>query len=109
MVPDPQTPIVFIMGRTLDGPGKLPQKANVILGIKAKVIDPIFELADTFDPHAEGESGVFAAIDAKIIEHFWMEHSAAEDFDPAGVFADAAAGAAANQAAYVHFRAGFGE
>ena len=90
-------------------PGELLQKPHIILGIQAQVVDAVFELADAFDAHAECKAGVFVAVDAKILQHFRMHHAAAQDLHPAGMFADAAAAAAADAAIDVHFRAGLGE
>ena len=87
----------------------MPQEADVVLGIEAKVIDAVFKLTDAFDPHSEGEAGIFAAVDPEVVEHFGMDHAAAEDLNPSGMFADAAAYAAADTAIDIHFGAGFRE
>src|SRR5579863_2966351 len=91
----------------LHRPRKLSQEADIILGIEAKVIYPVFELADPLNPHAKGEAGVFAAVDTEVVEHLWMNHPAAQDLDPTGMFAYATADAATDKAADIHLRAWF--
>jgi hypothetical protein len=87
----------------------LSQKANIILGIEAEVIDAVFELTDAFDTHAKGKARILAAVDIEVVEHFGMDHAAAQDFDPAGMFANAATDSAADAAVDVHFCTGFCE
>ena len=87
----------------------MPQKTDIILGIQAKIIDTVFELADPFDPHAEGKSRILITVDTEVVQHFGMHHPAAEDLDPTGVLAHTAADAAADPAIDVHFGAGFGK
>ena len=77
--------------------------------IQTQVVDAVFQLANSFDAHAECKAGVFIGIDSEILQHFRMHHSAAEYLHPTAVLAYITTCAAADQAADVHFGAGFGE
>jgi len=88
---------------------ELLQESDIILGIQAQVIDAVFELANPFNPHPEGKAGILVGVDAEVFQHFRMYHTAAEDLYPTGMFAYAAAAAAADPAVDIHLGAGFRE
>jgi len=88
---------------------KLVEEAEVVFGELADVGDSPAEHSEPFDAHAPGVAGVVFGIDAAVFEHFGMDHAGAEDFKPAGVFAEAAALGVAGDAGDVHFKSGFDE
>ena len=88
---------------------ELPQEPDVVFEEQADVFYSIFEQGDAFDAHAEGEAGVFLAVDADIFEDVGVHHAAAEDLQPAGMLAQVAAFASAKGAGDIHFSRGLGE
>lgn len=88
---------------------ELLQKAQIVVPELANIGDAVFEHGDPFWPHAEGETGVNFGIVAAVAQDVGMDHAAAENFQPAGVFAHLTALAVAEEAGYVHLGAGFGE
>lgn len=85
------------------------EKAGIILVEEADVGNAVFNHGGTFDAATESEAIDFAgivtdeAIDARV------NHSGAADFDPSGLFADAATLSAADVASKVKFHGRFGE
>ena len=90
-------------------PLELLQEPQIVAPEVANVVDAVFEHSNTFWPHAEGEAGVDGRVIAAVAQDIGMYHAAAEDFHPAGVFADVATVAIADDALHVHFGAGFGK
>ena len=88
---------------------KLSQKSNIIFIQQPHIIDFVFQQCDTFETYAECEAGVFFGVNAAHFEDMWVYHSASEDFDPTGAFAETASFAAAFEAGNVYFGAWFGE
>ena len=85
------------------------EESVVVLAEEAQVLDLVFEVGDTLDTHAEGKAGIFFRVDAAGVGHGRVDHAAAEDFDPAGAFAERAALAATKVTADIHFGRGLGE
>src|SRR5207248_3990256 len=87
--------------------------------------DAVLHHGDALDAHAEGEAGDFFGVVGVVTrvdlaacfislgvdggEDSGVDHAAAEEFDPAGVFALAAAFAAAEDAGDLDVGGGFGE
>src|SRR3982751_4583934 len=103
MVPAPQMQMVWIMSLYLHSPGKLPEESYVILRGQPEVVDPVFQLTDTFNTHTECEAGVFVGVDAEVLQHFRMDHAAAQDLNPSRMFTNVAAAASADTTVDVHF------
>src|SRR5690606_12166317 len=74
---------------------ELLQEPQIVLEEQAQVIHAITQHRQPVDAHAEGIGGVALAVDAARSQHIRMHHAAAEHLDPAGLLAQAAAGAAA--------------
>jgi len=66
----------------LDSRSELFQKPEIVLRIQAEIVDPVFKLTNSFDSHAECESGETIAVNAEILQHFRMYHSASKDLNP---------------------------
>lgn len=88
---------------------ELLKEAYVIFREHAQVFDLIFQVGDSFNTHAEGEAGVDFGVYAAGFKHIWIDHAAAENLDPAGVFAERATLSATEVAGDVHFGRGFSE
>ena len=89
--------------------GELFEEPHVVLEQEADVADLVPCGGQAVQADAEGKAGIDLRIDAAAGEDVGMDHARAEDFDPAGAFADPAALAAAGRAGNVHFHAGLGE
>ena len=63
----------------------------IVFGEQPDVVDAIAEHGEALDAHAPGVAGVDFRVDAAVFENFGMDHAGADDFKPAGVFAEAAA------------------
>ena len=104
-----------------DSSGELFQKAHVSAVEVAYVGDAVLDHGDALDTHAEGEAGDlfgvvgvvvgvgFAALFGYSGEDGGVDHAAAEELDPAGVLALAAALAAAEDAGDLDVGGWFGE
>ena len=90
-------------------PFELPEEAGVVFGEEAEVADTVLEVGDAFDTHAESVAGIDAGVDAAGLKVVRVDHTAAENLHPAGVFAEAASLAAADIAADVHLGTRLGE
>src|SRR5579862_1640281 len=88
-------------------PRKLFQKPDIVLRVQSQIVNTVFELAKPFYSHAECKTCVCIAVNAKVLKHFRMNHSAAENFYPACMFANVATNAATNSAIDIHFGAWF--
>ena len=74
---------------------ELLEEAQVVLVEQADVVDAVLQHRDALDAHAEREAGDLLRVVADRFEDRRMHHAAAEDLEPAGLLADAAARAAA--------------
>lgn len=74
------------------------QEAHVVLREQSKVGYLVFQVGDTLDAEAEGVAAVNLAVDAAKLKNVGVYHAAAQDFNPSGMFAEAAAFAAADVA-----------
>ena len=74
------------------------QEPQVVIKKQPQVIHAIAQHRQALDAGAECLAGVAFGIDAAGLEHVRMHHAAAGDLEPAGLLADAAAGAAAQHA-----------
>src|SRR5438552_1157754 len=88
---------------------KLLQEANIVAEEVAYVVDVVLQHGGALDAHAEGEAGELARVVAAVAQDDGMDHAGAGNLQPAGVLADAAAGAATNHAVHVHLDARLGE
>ena len=80
----------------LVGRFKLFQETDVVLEIEPEVAHLVFEHCDALNAHTEGETGIFLAVDAAVFQHVGVNHSTAQNLEPAGALADVAALAAAD-------------
>ena len=98
------------------------EEAHVARVEVADVGDAVLDHGDALDSHAKGEAGDLFGVVGVVSgvrscgaslgdggEDGGVDHAAAEELDPAGVFALAAAFAAAEDAGDLHVGAGFGE
>ena len=74
------------------------EEAHVILAEHAQVLDHIFQVGNAFHTQAEGITAVHLAVDAAKFEHVGVDHAAAENLHPTGMFAESAALAATDEA-----------
>ena len=88
---------------------ELLEEARVVFREHTEVADTVLQVGDALDTHTEGVAAIDGAVDAAGFEHVRVNHSATEDFHPAGVLAEAAAFTAADVTADVHLGAGFCE
>src|SRR3989442_12709156 len=88
---------------------ELAQEAHVVLEEELDIADAVFPHGETLDAHAEGEAGKLLGVVVHEAIDGWVHHAGAEQLNPAGELADAAAAAAAHVAASVYFSRGFGE
>ena len=88
---------------------ELPKEPQVVLKHQADVVDAVLEHGDPLDADAEGDARVDLGVDVAVAQHLLVDDAAAQNFDPAGVLAEAAALAVAFKAADVHLDAGLGE
>src|SRR5579863_10227622 len=84
---------------------ELAQEAQVVVVVHADVIDAVAQHAQALHTHAEGPAAVAFRIYTAGFEHVGVYHPATQHLQPAGLLAHAAALAAAEEAADVHFRA----
>ena len=93
---------------------ELREEPRVVFEHQADVGDAVAEHRDALDADAEGEAGVRSGSMPQCLEDDGVDHPAAENLDPAGVLADAAAraravGLLAEDAADVDLGAGLDE
>jgi len=95
---------------------ELSQKPEIILKKQPDIVDTVFQHGDALHAHAEGEAGNFFRIVADEFENRRIDHAGAEDFQPAGPFADMApltfgtrARTLTKEAMNINFSARFGE
>ena len=80
---------------------ELPEETNVVLIQIAHIRHVVLQVGQSFHAHAEREAGILPAVDAAHFQHLRVYHAAAQNLDPAGGLADAAALAAAGRARQV--------
>ena len=93
----------------LIGRFELFKETDVVFEEVADVFDAVFEHGDSFNAHSEGKTGVFFTVDVARFQYVGVYHTAAQNFEPAGIFTYVAAFATANRAAYIHFSRWFRE
>src|SRR5579863_7742991 len=91
------------------GSWKLPQELQIVFEEQPQVIDTVTQHREPVDAGAEGITLPLFAVDTRGFQYIGMNHSAAENFQPAGVLADAAARTAAKNALDIRFRGRFRE
>src|ERR1043165_9350801 len=84
---------------------ELLQHAQIVLEQRPDVGDVELEHRNAVDAEAEGEAAPLLGVDADVAQHLRVHHAAAEDLHPAGLRTGAAAGALAEDARHVDFRA----
>ena len=85
------------------------QETDVVVVEQAHVGDAPRQHRGALDAHAEGEARVALGVDPAVAQHLGMDHAAAEELEPAAVFAHAAAGAAAHDACELELQRRLGE
>ena len=88
---------------------KLAKESHVVLGEKSKVVYTIFQVCYAFNSHSESVSGVYVGVNATNGKVVRVGHSAAQNFNPSGVFAESASFTSAYIAADIELGAWFGE
>ncbi|RMO19822.1 hypothetical protein ALQ47_05273 [Pseudomonas cichorii] len=88
---------------------KLRQEPQVVVEEQAQIIDAVTQHCQTLDTHAESKALELFRVDAGHAQHVRVDHSAAHDFQPAGLLADATALAAAHHAFHIDFSGRLGE
>lgn len=83
------------------------EEAKIVLGELANITDVGEEHGESLDAHSPSITGVLFGVDVACFENVGMNHSCTENFEPAGVFANAAAGTFTGNASDVDFKAGF--
>src|SRR5271165_1613321 len=83
---------------------KLPQELQIVFEEQPQIIDAVTQHREPVDAGAQGITLPLFAVDARGRQYIGMNHSAAENFQPAGVLADAAARTAAKNALDIRFR-----
>src|SRR5881396_3014816 len=82
---------------------KLLQKPHIVLEEQLEIVDVVLQNRVTVDASAESKSGVFLFVIVHEAVQVRMHHAGAHHFDPACLFAHAAAGAIAEDTRDVHF------
>ena len=85
------------------------QEAGVVLGEHAEVGDAVLQVGDALHAHAEGIAAVDRRVDAALLQHVGVDHTAAQNLYPAGVLAEATALTTADEARDVHLGTRFCE
>src|ERR1019366_2945552 len=91
---------------------ELLQESHIALVEQLNLFHLVLQDGDAHDAHAKGEAADLRRVIAVLldeVEDVGIDHAAAQQLDPAAEFALAAALAAAEDAAYLHVGAGFGE
>ena len=81
---------------------KLFQEPQIVLEEHSQIVDLVFQHRDTFNTHAESESGVLFRVDVAGLEDVRVADAAAQNLNPARMFAYVAAFAAADVARDIH-------
>src|SRR5579885_1395710 len=84
---------------------ELAQETQIVSREEADLADAVFEHGDTLHAHAEGETAIAFGIIADFAQQLRMDHARAENFQPAGVFAETTSLAIAENAANINFGA----
>ncbi len=85
------------------------EEPHVVLREHSQVFYLVFEVGNALDTHTEGITAVHLAVDAAGVEYIGIDHAAAQNLYPTGVFAEGAPFTAADVARDVHFGRRFGE
>src|ERR1035438_355904 len=88
---------------------ELLQEAQVAALQVAYIVDAVPHHDEARETQAEGETAPLLGIDAAGAQHVGVHQAAGQQFHPAALLADRAAGAAANQALDIQFEARFDE
>ena len=88
---------------------ELLQEADVILIEQPQVINVIPAHDHALQTHSQSKAAVFLRVDAAVAQHLGMYHAAAQNFNPALAFTQAAAFAMAVEALYVNLCGRLGE
>ncbi len=81
----------------------------MVLEEQAHVGDGVAQHGDALQAHSQRKTGPFFGIDAAVLEHHRMNHSAAQDLDPPGLLAQVASAPLAEHASDVDLRTGLDE
>src|SRR5262245_11652840 len=92
-----------------DRMSELPQESEVIVEEHPQIVDPVSQHRESLDPHSKREAGVSLVVDADMLEHLGMNHSAPQHFKPAAVTAHPTTSALAHHTLDVHFGRRLGE
>src|SRR5690606_13913526 len=88
---------------------ELLQEADVVFEEVIQAAHAVTDGRDAVDAEAEGVAGVAFGVVTRVFEDARVDHTAAEDLDPAGVFAEPAPRAGACRAGDIHLGGGLGE
>ena len=88
---------------------KLPKEPDVVFEEQSQVFNLIGKHSDALNAHTESISGIHITVYSAIFQNIGVNHSAAHNFDPSGVFANIAAFLPANTARHIHFGRWLGE
>ena len=85
------------------------EKTQIACMEVADVVNSVFHHRKSFDTAAECEARIDFRVDSAVFQNLRVDHSAAKIFDPACLFAYAAAFAFADSAFEIKFETGFDE
>src|SRR5450830_1678494 len=88
---------------------KLREEPQVVVEEQAQVVHAVTQHGQAFNAHAEGKALELFRIDPGHAQHVGVNHAAAHHFQPARLFADAAAFTAAHHALHINFGGWLGE
>ena len=88
---------------------KLADEPQIIFKEQTQIVNAVFKHGNTFYAHTKGISAGFFGVVAAHAQYVGVYHAAAQNFQPAAVFAHTAALAAADNAGNINFRARFGK
>ena len=85
------------------------KETNVVLVKKTDIVYVVLEHQNSLNAHTECEAAVFLGVDTAVAEHVGVNHTCAEDLDPALALAKTATLSTASKAAYVNLCRGLCE
>lgn len=81
---------------------ELLQESGVVFVQKSHIINLIFQQCNTLQAHTKCETSVFFRVNAAHFKDMGVNHTAAQDLDPAGSFTETASFASALEAGNIH-------
>jgi hypothetical protein len=77
------------------------QKTNIVFGEHTQIFYLILKVGDAFNTHTQSITTVNGTVDSTILEYVGIDHAAAQNFYPAGIFTKGTALAMADVAGYI--------